>query len=90
MKNLDFESLNIEFKRIAIGKEELPINSYKEWNKQFAQLQPVAVWDTENINFEASRQLNWTNIFLWKKLGSLDPILDKILEIPAINNNNKR
>ena len=59
MKSLDFESLNIEFKRISIEKDKLPINSYKEWNRQFAQLQPIAGWgDTENINFESSRQLN--------------------------------
>ena len=43
MKSLDFESLNIEFKRISIEKDKLPINSYKEWNRQFAQLQPIAV-----------------------------------------------
>ena len=43
----------------------------------------------KNINFESSRQLNWTNTFLWKKLGSINPILDQILEIPAITKNNK-
>ena len=90
MNNKDFESLDLEFRRMSIPKEILPINCYKEWNRKFAQLQPIAVWgDTENINFESSRQLNWTNTFLWKKLGSINPILDKILEIPAITNNNK-
>ena len=90
MNNKDFESLDLEFRRMSIPKEILPINCYKEWNRKFAQLQPIAVWgDTENINFESSRQLNWTNTFLWKKLGSINPILDQILEIPAITNNNK-
>ena len=59
MNNKDFESLYLEFRRMSIPKEILPINCYKEWNRKFAQLQPIAVWgDTENINFESSRQLN--------------------------------
>ena len=36
MNNKDFESLDLEFRRMSIPKEILPINCYKEWNRKFA------------------------------------------------------
>ncbi|WCJ20711.1 hypothetical protein M5689_002927 [Euphorbia peplus] len=51
----------------TIEAVRLPASSYRMRGHTYAKLQPFEVWDDNDHN--GNNQLNWTNLFLLKKLG---------------------
>jgi len=90
---MDISSLNLELRNYKIPKEKLPKDSFLDTGRLTANLQPFSVWGPDPANLESYRQLNWTNFFLWKKLGGISnadsQILKQIIQIGSVDKTDK-
>nr|UYE92288.1 Coat protein/Movement Protein [Sweet potato collusive virus] len=85
----EFNNLNIGQHVYKISENKLPINSFLKWpGYTHATFTPyVVIGDAGDY---PHRQLNWTNKFLWNKLGNLNNNDINILRKPIITEEDKK